>query len=329
MKQQASLIETYDKEPSSKQEQEIIKPVVPIKITGSKEDKNNLAKLVNRLAKSEHGKKVLEKACEAGIGLAAVKLNGFSGFYQHKGFYGKKKSMVIVNPSYDEKHQLTVLAHELRHSEQCNSRDLSFLHDIKIDVKSQVIGRRAMEADAMAYHHLCVWELDKAGEKGLWEYAKKDYPEIAKGTEQAVKTNGTINSTEAMKYAFKGWYKNTFLRNFYEKDIINHYEQRVKNDKKLYGNSDCFADTCSCNEVISRGCEIDGKAYINPESKLLEKRQYLGVKKSTFDAFDKFFKDREKETGIPADKSLKEIPLTYPKKKEIPIALLKAKLKRR
>ncbi len=325
MKQQStSLIKAYDKKPSAEKKQEVIKPVVPIKITGSEEVKNSLAKLVNRLAKSEHGKKVLEEACDAGVELTGLNFTGDAGAYQ------PDKNLVVINLSSSENYQVGTLSHELRHASQSNNTNLiTFQTNLEFDLKTKLIGQRLIEADAMAYEYLCVWELDKAGEK-LWDKAKIDFPDVAKGVEKAVKPDGTLDTAKAMEYGFKGWYKGAFLRDFYEEGMICGYNQ-IKDDEFLYTHPNCFTKSYSSKNMTATCCEIDGKAYINPESNLLEKKQYLGIKKSTFDYFNKFHKDREKDTGIPADKSLKEIPLTYPKrpkKKEIPISLLKAQLGR-
>lgn len=321
-KQQISLIEAYDKELSAEQGQGVVKPVVPIKITGSEEDKNNLAKLVNRLAKSEHGKKVLEVACDAGVELTGLNLTDCGGCYDHS------QKLAIISLNRDENKQLSTLAHELRHAEQCKSKEeLAFVSTTRCDIKTQLMGQRAIEADAYTYHSLCMWELDKAGEKGLFDDIKRDIPDIAKGIEKAVRPNGTLDVAKAMENGFKGWYENTSLRDSYEEGMVDAHEQ-FKFVEVVYTNPKGFAISYSSEQIISGACEIDGKNYIDPDSKLLEKRHYLGVKKSFLDSFDKFFKDREKDTGLPVDKSLKEIPLTYPKKKEIPAALLKANLGR-
>lgn len=320
--QQTSLIKAYGKKPSVEQEQEVIKPVVPITITGSDKTQNNLAKLVNKLAKSEHGKKILEEACEAGVELTAINMSSAGGV-----FYADE-NLVVVSSSSNENYQLGALAHELRHaSQENNGKGLVSLQNTATDTKTLILEQRLIEADAMAYQHVCMWELDKAGEKGLWEDTKYHCPDIAKGIEKAVKSDGTLDTAKAMKNAFKGWYKGVSLRNFYEESLLDVYEQ-VKDDEPEYADAANFADSYSVKDMTARCCEIDGKAYIDPESNLLEKRLYLGIKKSTFDYLDKFFKDREKDTGIPADKSLKEIPLTYPEKKKIPAALLKARLGR-
>ena len=259
-----SLIKAYDKKPSAKQKQEVIEPVVPIKITGSKEVKNGLAKLVNKLAKSEHGKKVLDKACEAGVELTGLNLTDCGGYYDHS------QKSAIINLNNSENYQLATLAHELRHAEQCKSKEeLSFISTTRCDIKTQLMGQRAIEADAYTYHSLCMWELDKAGEKGLFDDIKRDIPDIAKGIEKAVRTDGTLDVAKAMKNGFKGWYKNIPLKNAYEEGMVDAHEQ-FKFVKVVYTNPKGFAISYSSEKIASSACKIDGKNYIDPASKLLE-----------------------------------------------------------
>jgi hypothetical protein len=293
------------------------KPEIDINIHAENEkDKQNIIGLVNKLCKSEHGKKALEFAKENDVTFFTTKDNSMGGCYIYD------QNCVLINSNFSKSYQLATLAHELRHAYQFRDGRPYFSAPYS-DVKSYTMGTRALEADAVAFEHVCMWEIGQATNKRIWGNIKKDYPKVSSAVEKAAGKDGKLDIYKAMENGFKGWFKDPYLRNFYEKEHMDYNKSYVEKGKEYYDNDELYQEKVSGQTIVENVCAIDDFYYIDPDSTLLEKKQYLGVTKKFKDYFEKFSEQRAKDTGI-IDMSIKEVPLRHAQKKKTQPIIAKA-----
>ncbi|MCK5295576.1 MAG: hypothetical protein KAJ75_01680 [Alphaproteobacteria bacterium] len=266
-----------------------------IEFIGTFRQKKRLAKIVDRIEKSPHGKELLEKAGKAGFTIEMM------GGIQAYGGMNPSKKIIILNEDVKDEQLMGTLAHECRHVGQCSNGMNS---DVRRDsIKTFLMNESALEADANANAALVTWQLKEAGDNAPWEKFQLIYCDVANSFEESAKNGGAENG-EAMSKAFKGWYKTTSTRELYEEvyvDKLNRVSQEIQNNPKTLSN------VKTSEEIVKQVCRFgkDG-CYFKDDPKILEKSPYLDVSDKTW----KFLKEVTsiREGSEKAKEYMKKIP---------------------
>ncbi|MBO4519763.1 MAG: hypothetical protein J5787_00995 [Alphaproteobacteria bacterium] len=296
--------DVYDKQPVAGQYDETIKPVVDIDLTEcKKEDRPRLIALVNRLAKSPSGLETLQIAAENGF-----KFSFFEPGVRCCGACDEAGHWVRLNPNETDDKLVGTLAHECRHAGQF----VRGAHEAfgVMDVRSELIAFRAMEADAQTYAVTSCKELALQGDAGPYETFKKRYPEIEKAFDTAYKAAGNKITHEVMTETFEGWYDQLGTKTVYEEAyqiepmLKEIYDIKQGKEPKLFYDK----QTMSGEEAIAlAGWTKDGN-YYTKDPKRLEGGKFLNVAEASMQDMKEFFEMRKELTGMEPDPSLASIP---------------------
>lgn len=279
------------------------KPVVDIDMTECKEeDKPRMIALVNHLSKSPCGLETLQIAAENGF-----KFSFFEPGVRCCGACDEAGHWVRLNPEESDSKLVGTLCHECRHAGQF----VRGAHEAfgVMDVRSELISFRAMEADAQTYAITACKELALQGDIKPYEIFKSRYPEIEFAFDTAYQKEGKINHN-VMTETFEGWYDQKRTKTVYEeayqiepmtKEI---YEIKQGKEPTLFYNK----QKMSAEEAIAMaGWTKEGNYYVN-DPKRLEGGKFLDVAEQAMGDMIEFFKLRKELTGLEPDPSLKDIP---------------------
>jgi hypothetical protein len=277
-----------------------IEPVVPVDIIAKDaKQKNKIASLINTLAKSEHGKAVLEDAVKNKTKILTESKNGLSGCFD------PNKNVVVLSPRSSEDNSICTLAHELRHASKAHTK-APVLVDHTLNVKSLVMSMRAMEADAYSYEALCTFELKECGIDGPW---RETCPPSREAIESSFNEEGALNPQKAMIKGFEAWFKDDYLKKSYENMATSTTNGMVKLNNILLEDAELYSKNRSSSSILTNIANIDGKQYVDAQSNMLETSKHLEVSEYFHKSYSDFFDYREKQTGIKPDASLKQIPI--------------------
>lgn len=282
-------------------EKETVTPeelAVPINLLGNDKGKKYLTNLVNRVAKSELGKKTLEDAAKAGYSIDLATIPGSFGGCDNN------QKIIFLNPSFEEDRLLLTLAHEARHAAQFERKSFpDFEHDT---MKSQIMIARAMEADAQRAACVTGWELSQKGDEAPYKHFSNDEPCIAQAFEKAINKNATIE--EASTAAFKGWYDNNHIKDLYEdmyiiKQLGGITQQGLDGQMK-------FNNNYSGKDIVEKMCFTeDGKNYFTDNPEVLEQGKFVDIKPESKNFLEQFMDNRRRMFGLEPDKTLEELPI--------------------
>lgn len=280
-------------------------PVVDIDMTEcKKEEQPRMIALVNRLAKSPSGLETLQIAADNGF-----KFSFFEPGVRCCGACDEAGHWVRLNPNETDDKLVGTLAHECRHAGQF----VRGAHEAfgVMDVRSELISFRAMEADAQTYAVTSCKELALQGETGPYNIFKQRYPEIEKAFDTAYKAAGNKITHDVMTETFEGWYDQLRTKTVYEEAYQIEpmtkelYDLKQGKEQKLFYNK----QKMGAEEAIAMaGWTKDGN-YYTKDPKRLESGKFLDVAEQTMGDMRDFFKLREELTGMAADPSLDTIPV--------------------
>jgi len=300
----SKIKDIFDKVFSSEQYDASVKPVVDIDMTECKKaDRPRMIALVNRLAKSPCGLETLQIAAENGF-----KFSFFEPGVRCCGACDELGHWVRLNPAETDDKLVGTLAHECRHAGQF----VRGAHEAfgVLDVRSELIAFRAMEADAQTYAVTACKELALQGETGPYETFKKRYPEIEKAFDTAYQAAGNKITHEVMTETFEGWYDQLRTKTVYEEAY-----QIEPMTKEIYGIKQGKEPTLFYNKQTMSGEEAIALAgwtkngnYYTKDPKRLESGKFLDVAEATMQDLKDFFKMRKELTGMEPDPSLASVP---------------------
>lgn len=281
----------------TKMEEEANAPVkidIPFELIGTAEEKQHLAKIVNRISKSKLGKETLETAAKAGYVLYFVQSSG------SRGACNNTQKMLSLNPTFSDDVLTGTLTHEARHAGQ-------FLRGTVLDwgkasLKKQIMSTRAKEADAQSTACVTLYELKQKGDESAYNKFAETNPSIVEPFEKAVNEGENANMA-----AFKGWYDDKVIKIAYEDWQIRAL-QNFKEAKDF--NEFSFDDNLSGKEIAEKICvDENSKSYFTDDPKILEGGKFASVEPETMDFFKKFMKERKENHGLEPDKSMYKIPV--------------------
>ena len=283
----------------------VVEPVVQIDMTEcKKEDQPRMIALVNRLAKSPSGLETLKIAEENGF-----KFSFFEPGVNCCGACDEAGHWVRLNPNETDDKLVGTLAHECLHAGQF----VRGAHEAfgVMDVRSELIAFRAMEADAQTYAITSCKELALQGETGPYNTFKKRYPEIEKAFDTAYKAAGNQITHDVMTETFEGWYDQLRTKTVYEESyqiepmLKEIYDLKQGKEPTLFYNK----QKMSAEEAVAMaGWTKDGN-YYTKDPKRLESGKFSDVAEQTMGDMRDFFKLRKELTGMECDPSLDTIPV--------------------
>lgn len=240
------------------------RPAVPFKLQGTREEQKRMTMIIDEVANnSPFAKEILEKAANAGYTLSLTHLGNAVGSTN-----GNAKTIMLQESASSEK-LMSTLIHESRHAQQYeNGVDYEFF---SLNVKSEIMVRRAMEADACACAAFGVTQMKENGMGG----------------------------------AFDAWYKDTNQKAAYENLYLTQPMRRAEHDWNFMF-MDFYKDVKS-EDVIDKICAFGDTRYFDGKD-TLEDKKYLDISERTKEIADKFFKLREDMQFTKPDKSYEELP---------------------
>lgn len=269
------------------------KPLINFEYKGTEQEKRRLISMVNKIAShSETGRAVLQKAADAGYSMSFEIQPGCYGFAN------PESKSLVMNPMFKDGDLMNTIVHESRHAGQfCSGAQQNFG---VLNLKSEIIEFRAMEADACATATLAVLEAERNGlkEKGLRSEAS---PAVCEAF------NAGKDNKEVLNLAFDKWYDDLPIKESYEDSyIIGHMRSSMKSTDALF---QCAYDkNVTPEQTAMRICQSPDGCYLqNPEK--LETGKYIDIARGTKAVADKFFVLREKAFGHAPDESYKDIPV--------------------
>lgn len=243
----------------------------PFEIEGSKKARRVITALVNRTAKSEAGRAVLEKAAEAGYKIKGETLENAYG-----ACVGDKK-LILLDTRFSADKLVSTLAHEARHAEQMENGAIKG-YDTAKTIASALVEKRLMEGDAVAYSLLVCDELREQGDTRPAAVLARQVPEMHKGFYAGKKASPTGDKTrDAMTGAVLGW--------FFSERLKMRYEQiHIANPLSLGLNLNADAaqlKTATAAQSVAEICVFNRKPYFTADAGLLKEAVFCGVSRST------------------------------------------------
>ncbi|MGD9638935.1 MAG: DUF6782 family putative metallopeptidase [Alphaproteobacteria bacterium] len=269
----------------------------PIKIKGNAQQKKKAGEALDVLMQSETGKKLVENAASYGYVIAAKPLEDVCGYCI------SSSKTVLLNYNKSSEDVIATLAHELRHVEQGHR---GLFADLETDnIKSQVIKERATEADADVMMSVVLYELKEKGHIGIFEKNLQEEMALV-AFDKEINNSGNIEKAKAA--AFKGWYGNKVINDWYD----NYYfvDGFQKDEDPEIMKLRAFSASTNPSEYLLKLCEIDGKNYMSGEDKnILNKGKFIEISREAKENLDKYFVEHQRVTWRPADTSYQNLPI--------------------
>ena len=262
----------------------------PMKVSSN--EREMLIDLINDVAASPTGKKLLERASALGYTLSLDSIDGM-GHCSPK----DKRIVLSENCSYDK--LVSSLAHEARHVEQiANGAEPYYTPDVLL--KDQLIEKRLMDADAVAISLMVCHELKEQGNSAPMEAAKEHYKKEIAAFNKGMKTS----PQEALTQAALAWYEN--------KDRLFKHECRIIAPPVSMGEN--FENTTgrykklTAEDCVKRLCTFDGKPYFTKSADELKTTERAGISER-LKYWLTFNENICKDAGVSQEVSIASIPV--------------------
>ena len=243
----------------------------PFEIKGSKKARRALTAVINRTAKSEAGRAVLEKAAKAGYAIKDEYLEGAFGACD-----GDAK-LILLDSRFLKDKLVSTLAHEARHAEQMENGAIKGYDPTKT-IASALVEKRLMEGDAVAYSLLVCDQLYEQGDLKPAVVMAHQAPEMFKGFQDGKRQSPTGDKVkDAMTGAVLGWF-------FSERMKIRYERIHIANPLSLGLNlktNPADLKTVDYAQSIAKICAFNRKPYFLADAGLLKEAVFCGVSRST------------------------------------------------
>lgn len=274
------------------------RPAVNFKMEGTRDEQKRMRLLIDEVANnSPFAKEILEKAAKAGYTLS------MESMYNAAGATNAFAKTIVLNPDVSTEKLMSTLIHESRHAQQYeNGVNYDFF---SLNVKSEIMVRRAMEADACACAAFGVAQMKENGKGGAYYAYSDEKPELFKALDAGRSEGGDKG---ALRGAFDSWYEDTNQKAAYENlYLVQPMRNAISGMDFML--MDFYKDVKSA-DVIDKICAFEGGRYFE-DANALENDKYLDISETTKKVANKFFKERKDVVfGEPeADKSYKKLPV--------------------
>ena len=216
------------------------------------EKEKKLNDVLDLMKKTEAGKDVL--ASIEGTEFQISVETGIGGVF---GFCDTDKKKIVLNAVAEKETLAAVLSHEIRHAVQFGKDPMMF-KDGYTRVSDMYKQLRGMEADACAHQAAFVYEAKK---NGMAIEMPSGYESIFETYSTEIEK--TKNKKQAMSAAFKAWYKDTPIMDWYDnnfKPCIRDAVAQLVGDNVKTGFSEKVTD-----EHLANVFDFKGKPYVEPE----------------------------------------------------------------
>ncbi|MCQ2914901.1 MAG: hypothetical protein MJ247_06885 [Alphaproteobacteria bacterium] len=216
--------------------------------------KERVSQLLAVLGMTKQGKELINDAKEFGVKIMTDNIRAHGSF-------DDETNVVKLNCTGSFDRQLATLSHELRHAQQFkNGVQMNALKDRPEDyLHSQWL----IEADANVSACIATWELKQMGINGPYDSLMKDDKHILEPfTKEAEK--GGIETGDAQRAAFEGWFKDTGIRGCYDANYLRNFEYRKRNATKEE-REEQFTRAVPIEDQVKKVCNVQGKSYMSGE----------------------------------------------------------------
>lgn len=242
----------------------------PFVLRGSDAEKKELADLVNRIAKSDFGKEILEDASSQGYALRLEDLGGITMGTCRGGVV--KEIVVSTRESLDM--SVVTLIHEARHAGQIGRGAIDGYNE-DYSFKTQMPHKRLMEADAVAASIVVASDLAKKGDAVPLKQTSYNYENMLQSHKDALSMGKS--EKEAFTVCALAWYDNTSRKMAYEEDHImipmreGYYAMNSRGSFKSY----------PLQKSVDTICTYKGETYFSEPLSVLKKPERIGVSSYT------------------------------------------------
>jgi len=263
----------------------------PMKVEASEWEM--LTDLINDVAASPTGKKLLENAAALGYTLSTDSSIDGMGYCSAK----DKRIILSDHCSYDK--LISSLAHEARHVEQI-SKGAEPYYTSDVLLKDQLVEKRLMEADAVATSLMVCHELRQQGNKAPMEAAQTHYEKEIAAFEKGMKKS----PEEAITQAVLAWYEN--------KNRLFKHECRVVAAPASVGanfeNTTGQYKNLTAEDCLNRFCSFNGEPYFTKSADELKTPERAGISER-LKYWLTFNENLCKEHGVSQEPSIASIPV--------------------
>lgn len=243
----------------------------PFEIKGSKKARRAVTEIINRTAKSEAGRAVLEKAAKAGYKIKDEYLESAFGACD-----GDKK-LILLDTHFPKDKLVSTLAHEARHAEQMENGAIKGYDPTKT-IASALVEKRLMEGDAVAYSLLVCDELREKGDVRPAVALAHQFPEMSKGFYDGKRASPTGDKVrDAMTGAVMGWFFSERLKMRYE---LTHVVNPLSLGLNLNTNP-ASLEKVDVAQSVAKICAFNHKPYFTADESRLGEAVFCGVSRST------------------------------------------------
>lgn len=276
-------------ENSSPEKAPVVKSDLYPRLSG---DTERLESLIAVLRQTKLGAQLLDDAAEAGVTITTAMMSG------SKGAYNDANKLVTLVPGLPFERQVVTLAHELRHAQQFKNGVVlnAFLDAPKDYLHSQGM----IEADANVAACAVAWDLKQQGNSKPIEDFAKEHPAIVDPFLRAAE-NGGVETGDAFKDAFRGWFDDLYIRNAYEKNYLRNFECNKRHATPAE-RAAAMRRSVPVTENAAKVCLFDGKQYISEKevADFFARPELTSVAHETYWAIYRNLRDA-KNLGFSAD----------------------------
>ena len=216
------------------------------------ETEKKLDDVLDLMRKTESGREALASMEGTGFNFSVE-----AGLGDVFGYCEAENKKIVLNAVGKKETLAAVLSHEIRHAVQ-HGKDANLSDIARAQVSDLYKQQRGMEADACAHQAAFVYESKKAG-------MEMNMPEGYEAIFETYSTEieKTNNKKQAMNAAFKAWYKNAPIMNWYDnrfKPFVRDAVAQLVGDNVKTGFSEKVTD-----EHLANLFDYKGKPYVEPE----------------------------------------------------------------
>lgn len=234
-----------------------------------------LQNLVNNATKSETGCDLLKEISKQGTSIRIGEAGANT-----VGFYNPGDNSICLNPVFNNATLQSCLIHEGKHSVQnfALKKDPEAFYTFY----TNMVTTRVMEADAVATQTKFSYEMAEKGDSAAWKALKTSHRGVADTFKNAAEKYGK-DSDDAMKATMLSWYQDKSYVGLYDQSMLEYHAaivSQIPADQLKH----CFQGTLDCNSLLTKVCNLNGRAYAGKDGSILQTPQTAYLSRSTFEA---------------------------------------------
>lgn len=272
------------------------KAEVAIQKEGSLMEKRRLNHLINKVAKSEIGREVLETAAAAGYTVVFEAQKGSHGFCDDR------NRVLSLNPASSDEDLTATLAHEGRHAQQYSRGALTGVYSPAYDMATQLKERRLMEADAFAVSVAVAKDIALAGDNRALEQMR--FGSVGAMVD-AYEANLNTGKKQALTEAVMAFYDTDKLKTLYEYE----YVLKPLSLGRAFGNMTGEYKSHPVEESIAKICTMNNQSYFTRPAAELNTPERAGVSGRTAEWIAQYAQDCDKVGTEQMDPTLEKLPV--------------------